>query len=76
MPDQPLGNRRIRYDQGSSPRLKKQSISLSETTAMPGRNARAVLRYYQSGELSSSRAARLIVADKLLRLSTYGPSGL
>jgi len=39
----------------------KQGISLGETMALTGhRNVQTVLGYYQSGELSSSRAARLL----------------
>jgi integrase len=39
----------------------KQNISLGETMAMTGhRSVQTVMGYYQSGELSTSRAARLI----------------
>jgi integrase len=39
----------------------KQGISLGETMAMTGhRSVQTVMGYYQSGELSTSRAARLI----------------
>jgi integrase len=39
----------------------KQGISLGETMAMTGhRSVQTVMGYYQSGELSSSRAARLL----------------
>jgi integrase len=43
----------------------KQGISLGETMAMTGhRSVQTVMGYYQSGELSTSRAARLIDTDK------------
>jgi integrase len=39
----------------------KQGISLGETMAMTGhRSVQTVMGYYQSGELSTSRAARLM----------------
>lgn len=42
----------------------KQGISLGETMAMTGhRSVQTVMGYYQSGELSSSRAARLIDSE-------------
>ncbi|MGH8255860.1 MAG: site-specific integrase [Steroidobacteraceae bacterium] len=42
----------------------KQGLSLGETMAMTGhRSVQTVMGYYQSGELSSSRAARLLDRD-------------
>jgi integrase len=43
----------------------KQGISLGETMALTGhRNVQTVMGYYQSGEASTSRAARLMEGKK------------
>jgi integrase len=64
--DQPLGKLSAHsLRSGFVTEAGKQNISLGETMAMTGhRSVQTVMGYYQSGELSSSRAARLIDDDK------------
>lgn len=60
--DQPLGKLSAHsLRSGFVTEAGKQGISLGETMAMTGhRSVQTVMGYYQSGELTSSRAARLI----------------
>ena len=60
--DQPLGNLSAHsLRSGFVTEAGKQGISLGETMTMTGhRSVQTVMGYYQSGELSTSRAARLI----------------
>jgi integrase len=62
MADQPLGRLSAHsLRSGFVSEAGKQGISLGETMAMTGhRSVQTVMGYYQSGELSTSRAARLI----------------
>jgi integrase len=62
MADQPLGKLSAHsLRSGFVTEAGKQGISLGETMAMTGhRSVQTVMGYYQSGELSTSRAARLI----------------
>lgn len=64
--DQPLGRISAHsLRSGFVTEAGKQGLSLGETMAMTGhRSVQTVMGYYQSGELSSSRAARLIDAKK------------
>jgi integrase len=66
MADQPLGRLSAHsLRSGFVTEAGKQGISLGETMAMTGhRSVQTVMGYYQSGELSSSRAARMM--DKKL----------
>src|ERR1039457_7739807 len=63
--DQPLGKLSAHaLRSGFVTEAGKQGISLGETMAMTGhRSVQTVMGYYQSGELSTSRAARLIDSD-------------
>ena len=65
MVEQPLGKLSAHsLRSGFVAEAGKQGISLGETMAMTGhRSVPAVMEYYQTGELSSSRAARLIESD-------------
>jgi integrase len=60
--DQPLGKLSAHsLRSGFVTEAGKQNISLGETMAMTGhRSVQTVMGYYQSGELSTSRAARLM----------------
>ena len=60
--DQPLGRLSAHsLRSGFVTEAGKQGISLGETMAMTGhRSVQTVMGYYQSGELSTSRAARLL----------------
>jgi integrase len=62
MANQPLGKLSAHsLRSGFVTEAGKQGISLGETMAMTGhRSVQTVMGYYQSGELSTSRAARLI----------------
>jgi integrase len=62
MADQPLGKLSAHsLRSGFVTEAGKQGISLGETMAMTGhRSVQTVMGYYQSGELSTSRAARLM----------------
>jgi integrase len=62
MADQPLGKLSAHsIRSGFVTEAGKQGISLGETMAMTGhRSVQTVMGYYQSGELSTSRAARLL----------------
>jgi integrase len=62
MADQPLGKLSAHsLRSGFVTEAGKQDISLGETMAMTGhRSVQTVMGYYQSGELSTSRAARLL----------------
>ncbi len=62
MADQPLGKLSAHsLRSGFVTEAGKQNISLGETMAMTGhRSVQTVMGYYQSGELSTSRAARLM----------------
>jgi integrase len=62
MADQPLGKLSAHsLRSGFVTEAGKQGISLGETMAMTGhRSVQTVMGYYQSGELSTSRAARLL----------------
>jgi integrase len=64
--DQPLGKLSAHsLRSGFVTEAGKQGISLGETMAMTGhRSVPTVMGYYQSGELSTSRAARLIDVKK------------
>jgi integrase len=65
MADQPLGKLSAHsLRSGFVTEAGKQGISLGETMAMTGhRSVQTVMGYYQSGELSTSRAARLLDVD-------------
>jgi integrase len=65
MADQPLGKLSAHsLRSGFVTEAGKQGISLGETMAMTGhRSVQTVMGYYQSGELSTSRAARLLDSD-------------
>ena len=65
MANQPLGKLSAHsLRSGFVTEAGKQGISLGETMAMTGhRSVQTVMGYYQSGELSTSRAARLIDSD-------------
>jgi integrase len=60
--DQPLGKLSAHsLRSGFVTEAGKQGIPLGETMAMTGhRSVQTVMGYYQSGELSTSRAARLL----------------
>jgi len=60
--DQPLGKLSAHsLRSGFVTEAGKQNISLGETMAMTGhRSVQTVMGYYQSGELSTSRAARMM----------------
>ena len=62
MADQPLGKLSAHsLRSGFVTEAGKQGISLGETMAMTGhRSVQTVMGYYQSGELSTSRAAKLL----------------
>jgi integrase len=62
MADQPLGKLSAHsLRSGFVTEAGKQGISLGETMAMTGhRSVQTVMGYYKSGELSTSRAARLL----------------
>src|SRR3984957_6183895 len=64
--DQPLGRLSAHsLRSGFVTEAGKQGISLGETMAMTGhRSVQTVMGYYQSGELSTSRAARLMDVRK------------
>jgi integrase len=65
MADQPLGKLSAHsLRSGFVTEAGKQGISLGETMAMTGhRSVQTVMGYYQSGELSTSRAARLLDSE-------------
>src|SRR5580658_4670322 len=65
MADQPFGKLSAHsLRSGFVTEAGKQGISLGETMAMTGhRSVQTVMGYYQSGELSTSRAARLLDSE-------------